>query len=65
MTLQNEQWHTEYITCPYCGYEDRDSWECVDEDDEYECGMCGEVFEYVRNYEITYTSRKRKCDCAI
>lgn len=59
---QNEQWHTDYIICPYCGYENRDSWECDDEDDEFECDVCGEVFEYERNYEITYTSRKRMCD---
>ena len=60
---QNEQWETDYIVCPYCGYVDMDSWE-IDEGhyDEFECPSCEEVFEVECEYRVTYTSRKRACD---
>lgn len=44
------------ITCPYCGYKDRDSWEAPDEDDEYECSDCGRAFQMVRNVTVTYST---------
>lgn len=64
---QNEQWHTDEITCPWCGEEMIDSWEVnLDYDNEYECTSCGRTFEVERNVErnveVTYTSRKRECD---
>lgn len=60
---QNGQWHTDEIMCPWCGYEESDSWELdSDYDNEYECPSCGRTFEVTRNVEVTYTSRKRKCD---
>jgi hypothetical protein len=49
-----------HITCPYCGYEDRDSWEASDSDDEYQCGHCEKLFSYERVVDISYTSRKNK-----
>lgn len=52
---------TNEITCPYCGYEESDSWESADSDDERLCDECGEVFEMQRNIEVTYcTSKKTK-----
>ena len=59
---QNEQSYTDNIVCPWCGEEQSDSWECCDWDDECECDYCGKVFEYERNTEVTYSSRKRECD---
>ena len=56
---KNEQFKTENIVCPWCGYENKDSWELPNEDDEYECPECGRVFEYQRNFEVTYTSCRR------
>ncbi len=57
---ENEQWHEEAITCPWCGYEDPDSWEFDDEyDDKYECLRCGKPFVLEKLVEVTYTSRRR------
>ena len=60
---QNEHCETEYITCPWCGYEEHDSWEfAYDSDDAHEYPECGKVFEWERQIEITYMSRRRMCD---
>lgn len=57
---ENEQSHKEEITCPWCGYEDSDSWEFGGEyDDEYECPECGKKFILEVYTEITYTSKRR------
>lgn len=36
----------DFITCPYCGYQDRDSWEYADMKGscDYECSKCEKVF---------------------
>ena len=44
------------ITCPHCGKQSSDSWEASDSDDEYDCDVCGSVFSYQRNIEVTYSS---------
>lgn len=49
--------YTEQITCPYCGYENSDSWEAGDNEDEYECPYCGSVFSYQRNVTVEYCSQ--------
>lgn len=59
---QNEQYDTDELVCPWCGYKDPDSWELGDEDDAYECPNCGRVFEYSSEVARTFTSRKRKQD---
>ena len=59
---ENEQFETEELVCPWCGYSDPDSWELADSDGNYECSSCGEIFEYERNIEVTYTSRRRRED---
>lgn len=57
---KNEQSHKEEITCPWCGYEDSDSWEFEGEyDDAYECPECGKKFILEVLTEVTYTSRRR------
>ena len=57
---ENEQWHQEEITCPWCGDVDTDSWEFEGEyDDEYECPSCGKPFILERVVDITYTSKRR------
>ena len=48
------------IKCPYCEYEDFDSWEADDPSDENECGRCGLSFSYTRHVEITYSSKPVK-----
>lgn len=51
-----EQQFTSNITCPYCGYENQDSWECADDEDEEICGNCGSTFSYERIVTVEYTS---------
>lgn len=55
-----EKDYTHQITCPYCGYEDSDSWEEDDENDEYECPGCGSTFSYQRNVTVEYCSQPVK-----
>lgn len=62
MTPNNEvkQISTQYTTepiCPHCGHRVRDSWE-LDEDGTYDCGECGEEFNYTKNITITYSTSK-------
>lgn len=51
---------TEQITCPYCGYENCDSWEADDDEDECKCPCCGSVFSYQRNVTVEYCSQPVK-----
>ncbi len=44
------------LVCPYCGYEDRDSWELADDDNEHECGRCGAIIAYERQVTVEYNS---------
>jgi len=50
------------IKCPYCDYEDNDSWEFTDEEGEYTCGECGEEFNVSRNIEVTYSTSRIDCE---
>lgn len=52
-----EQYGTENIICPYCGYEDADSWEADELDYHYECPNCGSYFSYEREVSVSYYSR--------
>ncbi len=61
--------NTREVVCPYCGYEEGDSWELPD-DGEHECGGCEKTFIYYRDVEVTYTSMKiggyNKCgECGV
>lgn len=51
-----EQYGTDNITCPYCGYENADSWEAEESDDHYECPNCGSYFSYEREVSVSYYS---------
>lgn len=44
------------LICPYCGYEDNDSWELSDDDEEHECSRCGAVMSYQRVVTVEYNS---------
>ena len=55
-----EKNYTHQITCPYCGYENSDSWEADDEEDDYECSCCGSTFSYQRNVTVEYCSQPVK-----
>lgn len=51
-----EQYATDNITCPYCGYENTDSWEADESDEHYECSNCGSYFSYEREVSVSYYS---------
>ena len=44
------------LICPYCGHEDRDSWELSDDDDEHKCGRCGAIMSFERVVTVEYNS---------
>ncbi len=55
---------TSEIVCPYCGYEEGDSWEwqhflelgeCSGE-----CGECGKEFYITMDVDVTYSTYKTK-----
>jgi len=48
------------MVCPYCGCENGESWEVKADDGEIECDECGKEFMYCRNYEVTYTTWRKK-----
>lgn len=56
-----EHINKEYITCPYCGYKDRDSWEYSDgngSDQKIECGNCENEFIMSFEVEVKYSTEK-------
>lgn len=55
---------TNNIVCPYCGYENINSWE-VESGEQgslglIECGNCGKEFYATRDVEVTYTTHQAK-----
>lgn len=50
---------TDQITCPFCGVEDGDSWECLPNETDLgyiECYNCGRTFSAIREVSVTYTT---------
>lgn len=57
---ENNNWGTEEITCPICGYQITDSWEYDENDGEYTCEGCGAELEWNRQIEISYSVGVKK-----
>ena len=51
---EEETYNEDCLTCPYCGYENKDSFELPDEDDEYVCPRCGSVLKYNKRITVSY-----------
>jgi DNA-directed RNA polymerase subunit RPC12/RpoP len=49
--------YTHEIVCPWCGYEQSDSWEASDEGDHI-CDNCLREYRHVREVEISYSTEK-------
>jgi DNA-directed RNA polymerase subunit RPC12/RpoP len=47
-----------YLKCPYCEYENPNSFELEDENEKHECENCQEIFSYVSDVTRTFTSEK-------
>ena len=52
---------TSNIVCPYCGWEDMDSWEFGEQDGEMQCGSCKKSFDVEPYVSISYTTSRKKC----
>jgi sarcosine oxidase delta subunit len=50
------------IKCPYCGWEDQDSWEFDQEEGITECGGCEKEFNVTREIEVTYSTSRIACE---
>lgn len=48
MSEPKVSWNHHFAKCPYCGYEDKDSWELGD-GGENQCGNCEREYTYERN----------------
>lgn len=48
------------VICPYCGYEDSNSWELSDSEDEHECGRCRATISFERVVTVEYNSSPKK-----
>ena len=61
MTLEDYEYqHTRFITCPYCGHKEMDSWEYADMkgDCEIDCPQCEKPFILLQpEIEINYTTK--------
>lgn len=51
-----EYFREQYITCPYCGHQNQDSWEVSGDDGETDCGACGSTFSYERIVDVSYST---------
>lgn len=50
------------IKCPYCDWEDRDSWELDENEAIVTCGGCEKEFNVTREIEVTYSTSRIKCE---
>ena len=59
----HEQLLEDNIICPYCGWEDINSWEYADGlAIEMDCPKCGRAFDLDVEVEVRYTTARRECD---
>ena len=52
--IMDDDYCDDNLRCPFCGYEERDSFELSDEDDEYICPQCGSTLKYHREIRVSY-----------
>lgn len=53
--------YKQLITCPWCGYENKDSWEADhDFESEAECGRCEKEFTYLADISVTWSTWKKE-----
>ncbi len=52
---------TDNLICPYCGYEETDSWELGESSDNHQCGSCDKTFVYETEVSRSFTSSLAPC----
>jgi hypothetical protein len=50
------------IKCPYCNWEDEDSYKFDENLDFYICNKCKKQFNVIKNVEVTYTTYPLSCE---
>jgi Zn ribbon nucleic-acid-binding protein len=61
LTLEpDDEDYTSNVKCPYCGYENTDSWELEDSDENHECGRCGAIIAYERVVTVEYNASPKR-----
>ena len=50
------------IKCPYCDWEDNDSWEFTEDSGTHTCGSCEKDFNVERDIEVTYNTSRIDCE---
>ena len=50
------------IKCPYCDWEDNDSWEFGEDNGTQTCGSCEKEFNVEREIEVTYSTTRINCE---
>lgn len=50
------------IKCPYCDWEDSDSWEFSEDDGISACGSCGKEFNVTREIQVSYSTSRIECE---
>ena len=50
------------IKCPYCDWEDSDSWEFDEDEGTATCGSCEKEFNVTREVEVTYSTSRIECE---
>lgn len=56
----DDESYTRNVKCPYCGYENNNSWELDDNDDNHECRMCGAIIAYERIVTVEYNASPKR-----
>lgn len=56
--LEFELYRTDFMVCPWCGYEDRDSFEFDNDSATIDCNSCDKPFFYERIVDVSYSTRK-------
>lgn len=52
----SDTFRQEEITCPYCGYVHKDSWDHRLDSGESDCEECNKPFFWERVVDVTYTT---------
>lgn len=56
-----EHRHKDNIRCPYCNWEDTDSWKFDSDGTNHTCGDCGKEFNVEVHTSITYSTTRIDC----
>lgn len=59
--MNENETYEHLITCPYCGWQDQNTWECGMDNDDVEireCGKCQKLFEVICDVERSFWCKR-------